>query len=226
MRFYQNFKEAVDEIRRDLAEMGIDVHPQTMQDKFVADNPEYATKELQNYIYTVFKPLESIGDLQISQPWAGIEFNERISGKALNPGTAYLQREEIWKDYLHDGKFSYTYPERMFYQVQKIIDELKEHPDSRQLYLSIWDPCLDIYNLGGGSRVPCSLGYLFQYRRGQLDVTYFMRSCDFVTHLQNDAYLAVMLMGYIANEAGVSPGNFTHFMGSLHVYAKDVKGVF
>lgn len=226
MRFYKNFGEAVNEIRRDLAEMGLDVHPQTMQDKFVGDNPDYATKELPNYIYTVFNPISSLGDLSVSQPWADMEFSERVSGVPINPGFAYKQREGIWEEFLHDGKFSYTYAERLHKQLDVFIEELKKNPDSRQLYVSIWDPSIDPDNLGGISRVPCSLGYLFQYRGGQLNLTYFMRSCDFITHYHNDAYLAVRLMEYVANSAGVKPGDFTHFAGSLHVYAKDVKGVF
>ena len=38
MRIYEDFNTALDEIKRDLAEMGITIHPQTMQDKYVADD--------------------------------------------------------------------------------------------------------------------------------------------------------------------------------------------
>ena len=49
-RIYNKFDEALSEIGRDLAEMGISVHPKTWQDKDVSDNPDFETKELQNYI--------------------------------------------------------------------------------------------------------------------------------------------------------------------------------
>lgn len=221
-----NFKEAINEIRRDLAEMGTEVHPQTMQDKFIGNDSDYQTKELQDYIYKVFDPLESLGDLQPSQPWADNELVERLSGIPVNPGEAYKLRPDVWEEFLHEGKFAYTYAERLAPQLGIFIEELKKHPDSRQLYISIWDKGIDPSNLGGASRVPCSLGYLLQYRGAQLHITYFMRSCDFVTHYHNDVYLAVKLMEYIAQQAGVEPGNFTHYIGSLHVYAKDVQGVF
>ena len=226
MRIFSNFGDALDEIRRDLAEMGIEIHPQTMQDKYVADNPDYITKELQNYIYTVVDPLASMSKLHPSQPWAIEEFKERISRRRENPGFAHNFREEVWEEFLHDGKFAYTYGERIGDQVERIIQEIKVHPDSRQLFLSIWNPEIDNDRMGSDKRVPCSLGYLFQIRGGKLNVTYFMRSCDYATHMQNDMYLAVRLADYIADQTDYEVGNFTHFIGSLHIYQKDIQGVF
>jgi thymidylate synthase len=225
MRIYKDFKEALNEIKRDLAEMGILVHPHTYQDKWVADNPDFDTLELQNYIYVVLNPRPE--DLEPTQPWADKEFDERISGIPHNPGKAWAERAEVWKEFLEaDGKFSYTYSERMWYQLNKLIREAKDNPDSRQLYLSIWNPKLDIFNIGGWRRVPCSLGYLFQIREEQVNMTYLMRSCDFVTHMVNDIYLATKLLHYFASQVGKPVGRFTHYIGSLHIFQKDVKGVF
>lgn len=226
MRIYTDFKIALNEIKRDLAEMGIDVHPQTMQDKFVANDEAFATKELQNYIYTVVDACDSLSQLNPVQPWADYEFLERINGQQQNPGTAWRYRDEVWNEFLHDGKFSYSYGERIGDQISTLANELMIHPDSRQIYLSIWNPELDPYRIGGKQRVPCSLGYLFQVRGGKLHITYFMRSCDFATHMQNDMYLATKLMKYMSDLIDVKPGNFTHFIGSLHIYKKDTEGVF
>jgi thymidylate synthase len=230
MRIYSNFKEALNEIKRDLAEMGIKVTTQTMQDK---SRPEgFETLELQNYIYTVINP--NVKFLSPTQPWADLEFEERISEKAINPGKAYLKRLDIWGEFLEqtlypDGSygpsFSYTYPERMWFQLKRIVDELKKHPDSRQLFLSVWDPCKDIYRLGV-RRVPCTLGYYFQNRQGYVHMTYLQRSADFVTHFQNDIYLAIRLLKWVCNKANCKPGRFTHWIGSLHIYKEDVKDVF
>jgi thymidylate synthase len=225
MRIFRNFEEALGEIKRDLSEMGLEVHPQTMQDKVVEGDTDYFTKELQNYDYTVKDAMQSIDQLSPVQPWADAEFKERVSGLHLKPGTAWLHRPEVWTEFLHDGQFAYTYPDRMADSLGKIIEELKKHPESRQLYLNIWEGT-DLNFLGGGSRVPCSLGYLFQLRYGKLNITYMMRSCDFVTHFQNDVYLATRLMNYVAEQAGVQPGNFSHFIGSFHIYKKDTQGVF
>jgi thymidylate synthase len=42
----------------------------------------------------------------------------------------------------------------------------------------------------------------------------------------NDSYLAAKLLEYVADKAELPTGSLTHTMFSLHIYRKDVKGVF
>lgn len=227
MRIFKDFNEAFGEIKRDLKEMGITVKTKTMQDKAIADDDNFSTLEIQNYAYTVTDP--RFEHLNPNQPWADADWHERMSGALgmpTNPGKAWELRRDVWEEFLHDDRFSYTYSERLaqFDQVKNVIRALKNDRSSRQLYVSMWHPA-DSMKLGQ-SRVPCSLGWLFQHRNGGLDVTYMMRSADFHTHFQNDIFMAMKLQELIAAHAGVATGNFSHFMGSLHVYAKDVQEVF
>lgn len=236
MRIYMNWNEAYEEIKRDLAEMGISVYPKSMQDKVVEGNEEYATKELQNYCYTILnaKHTDITG---VTQPWAEMELTERLTEPTyaadgtptfINPGLAWKSREDVWNEYMHDGKFAYTYNERIWRNNQflKIVDALKHDHDSRQLWLNIWDCNEDVDKLGGISRVPCSLGYGFQYREGKLNIHYVMRSCDFGTHFNNDVFLAISLLEAVAHMCDMEVGNFTHTIFSLHIYQKDIKNVF
>lgn len=240
MRIYINAQEMIEETKRDLAEMGIVVRPATMQDKYVKGNPDYETRELQNYSYCLLdaKSTEIPG---VTQPWADSEFEERVTDpwtrasngdtmkvKFINPGEAWKLRREIWTEYMHDGKLAYTYNELLWNndQLTKIINRLKEDPDSRQLWISLWDPTRDPDFLGGVSRVPCSLGYGLQVRDGKLNLHYVMRSCDFATHFRNDVYLAIKFLEWVAERTGYPVGSFTHTIFSLHVYNKDVEGVF
>lgn len=240
MRIYVNAEEMVEETKRDLAEMGITVRPATMQDKYIKGDPAYETKELQNYSYCLLNARSK--DIPgVIQPWADAEFQERITdpwrraqdgscwdANFINPGKAWELRKEVWTEYLHDGKLAYTYNELIWNndQVTKIINRLKEDPDSRQLWISLWNPNKDPDFLGGLSRVPCSLGYGFQVRDGKLNMHYVMRSCDFVTHFRNDVYLAIKFLEWVAEKTGWPVGDFTHTMFSLHVYNKDIEGVF
>ncbi len=226
MRLYTEFNEAISEITRDLAEMGVRVHPKTYQDKDVENDPGFETQELRNYLYSILIPDSK--KLKPTQPWADLEFNERISPNPINPGEAWKERADIWSDFLQsDGTFAYTYGERInnYKQIELIVKRIKEDPDSRQLYLSIYTP-EDITKMGGVSRVPCSLGYYFQIRENHLDMTYLQRSADFVTHFQNDVYLAVKLLEYMSERTGYPVGSFTHWIGSLHVFFKDIREVF
>ncbi len=165
--------------------------------------------------------------LKPTQPWADEEFDERVSIMSpMNPGEAYKLRPEVWDELMEsDGKFSYTYHDRVQQSIDLIIETLQDNPPSRQLFMSIWDLGIDPERLEQ-QRVPCSLGYYFQYRRDQLDITYLQRSCDFVTHYQNDVYLAVQMLQHICDETDLDSGHFSHWIGSLHVMAKDVADVF
>lgn len=241
MRIYINAEEMIEETKRDLAEMGIVVRPATMQDKYIKGNPDYETRELQNYSYCLLdaKSQEIPG---VIQPWADAEFQERVTDPwsrengvidgpfpdFINPGKAWELRKEVWTEYLHEGRMAYTYNELLWNndQVTKIINRLRGDPDSRQLWISLWNPNKDPDFLGGVSRVPCSLGYGLQVRDGKLNLHYVMRSCDFATHFRNDVYLAIRFLEWVAEKTGYPVGSFTHTIFSLHVYNKDVEGVF
>ncbi len=228
MRIYESFAEAIPEIKRDVVEMGIKCHPHSYQDKNIADNPDFETLELSNYIYTVVNP--SGRDLSPSQPWANEELGERIQGiwgHPMNPGSAWKSRKNVWSEFLVDGIFAYTYGERFSenHQVQRIIKRINKDPDSRQFFISVWNVA-DVQKLGGISRVPCTLGYQIQIRKEALNMTYLMRSCDLATHFVNDVYLAWGLQAYLSGITGWNVGTFTHWIGSLHLFKKDSEGIF
>lgn len=230
MRLYSNFKQAKNEIARDLNELGVTVFAGYQGMDHAALNREaFTTKELQGYDYRVVRP--RFEDLNPTQPWADAEWEERLSGirgAPVNPGEAWKLRPEVWKPLLEDGEdpqFSYTYSERLAESAAAAIFELYERPTSRQAYVPIWDARLDSPNVGK-RRVPCSLGYHFMVRQGALHVTYTMRSSDFATHFDNDLYLALKLQRYVADRIVQPVGSFTHVVHSLHTYAKNVAGVF
>ena len=231
MRIFANCVEAYNEVRRDLHELGTLVHPQTMQDRDVKDNPDYRTLELSPYGFTIENGSDIKGlldSLDKSSTWMEAEFTERI-GNAPNPGTAWELRADTWRPFLHDGAFAYTYAQRMNYgeALLKVFHELADHPDTRQAVLPIFSGPLDLPNLGGTARVPCSLHYQFLRRNGALQMIYVMRSSDFLTHFPYDIALAIRLQWYLAGLLLLPVGHFTFFTGSLHLYARDADpGVF
>lgn len=232
MRIFNDAYEMIREVERDLWEMGINVHTSTMQDKFIGDDPDYATKEIQAYAYTLTKlDLPSLrkmveymkGNLE----WAEAEAVDRVAVEYINPGTTH-KLLPVWAEFLRDGQFAYTYNERFREQLPQLIRELRLRPNTRQAILTIYDRHQDLGNWGGKDRVPCSLCYQFYIRGGRLNLIYTMRSCDFLTHFCHDVYLAARLLEYVAHQVGVPSGSLVHFIGSLHAYHKDMKdrGIF
>jgi len=226
MRIYATPYELMSEIMREVWEMGEIVHPASMQNKDVRDNDDYITKEILNYSYCL-KSLTPENDEPLfifsnAKDWAARELLERVSGRPLNPGHAWELRKEVWTEFLNkEGKFDYTYPERIHIYLEPIINELKRNPDSRQCVLSIWDRQKDIRFLGGKRRIPCSVYYQFLLRNGKLHIIYNQRSADVVTHFGNDVWLAWMLKESVAFTIGVPGGDLFHNIASLHSYKKD-----
>jgi len=252
-RIFATAGSAVNEIARDLYEMGVTRVTETMQDKIIIGDTDFHTRELFNYSFCVV----DIGSIDKVFPtfgqdisWAIEEFIERKSEEYINPGFAWKQRPEMWKQFLerNKGRFSYTYNERYRTQLPLLVTRAVEDPFSRQLILSMWDPTIDPKKLGR-DRVPCSIMYHFIARRTidnkiAFDMIYHMRSCDFVNHFINDLFLAGKLLtefvwqvtvlastNYVANNYFnasanealklLEVGDLYMNISSLHYYRKD-----
>jgi thymidylate synthase len=186
--------------------------------------------ELQEMVYGVDQETmsqESQGPWQPDKPelnlnWAEDQFQERVSGKPLNPPPS-----EAWwpwninksnEQHKDQGKFDHTYPERYWPQkagaerhafglgynvgirfrygdLQDVVNLLAKSPYTRQAVLPVWFP--EDTGAVNGQRVPCSLGYHFILREGKLHCTYWIRSCDFVRHFKNDFYMTARLLQWV-----------------------------
>lgn len=108
---------------------------------------------------------------------------------------------------------------------------LAKDPHTRQAYLPIFFP--EDTGAVHGDRIPCTLGYHFLVRGNKLHLAYFIRSCDFVRHFRDDVYLAVRLQRFVVDYvrlnredlADLTPGDFTMWVGSLHCFVNDHRGL-
>jgi len=142
----------------------------------------------------------------------------------LNPGIAWFENHDFWCKFIRNGVFSYSYAERMQEQLPYIIRELKSKPNTRQAVMTMYDKHNDMLHWGGKDRVPCSLTYQFLLREDKLVLIYNQRSCDFIKFFPSDVWLTVQLLKHVAYKIGKEPGQFIHFLGSLHAFAGDLKG--
>lgn len=232
----------------------------------VADKPMGITRELQNAIIQVPIPEsreDAIIEVEPNLPWAEEHFMERVSGVPHNPPPSHINwpfAQSSNGEHIKAEKFSHTYPERMWPKYAGLNDEqarsalpirgirfdygdlmdvvnlLHRSPSTRQAYLPIWFP--EDTGAVHGERVPCSLGYHFLVREGKIHVTYFIRSCDFLRHFQDDVYLAMRLGQWVRDEvariwakedfpsdekrAEWDMGTLTMHMISLHIFGGDV----
>lgn len=226
MRYFENIQMAHSEITRDLAEMGIRYVSATVQDKVSGED----TVELMNYGFTITKPdLAQAQDYAFAQgvrrSWLLQEIQDRLFTND-NPGIAWTENQEFWAPFLRDGRFSYTYGERMSSQIDHVVHELQTRPNTRQAIITVYDQHQDLYNWGGRDRIPCSMHYQFMNRRGSLHLLYVMRSCDLVKFFLADHVMAVALLKHIAEQVELEIGSITQVFGSLHAFRSDLGGVF
>lgn len=158
-------------------------------------------------------------DNGLSTTFAEFDIQDRLSKEPVNPGKA-IQFDEtgVLSKYIRaDGTLRYTYSERVYNQIPKIVKLLKEKPSTRQAFISIWDPCLDIEVLEI-ERVPCSIGFQFLIRDGKMDLIYYMRSLEVSKCLGNDIYTSTRFLEEMAKMVCVDVGTVTFSVGSLHVF--------
>lgn len=221
MRIFDNTTEAYPEILRDIVKFGRTAFSKTVQNLKDVSPEEYSMKELQLYSFCILDDSDrrnTCKDLE----WLMLEFRERVfESNNPNPGEAYIVRKEYWNKFLTDGKFCYTYGERMKPSLHKAIMLLMGNPETRQAIISVWDREIDTQNTGGIKRVPCTMYYNVQIREGKVDIIYHMRSSDFFEHFRNDLTLAGELKHFVSKSIGVPPGKTFMSVDSLHAYKKD-----
>lgn len=232
MRIYSSSYELMSEMGRELNSYGQTVKPKTYQNKNIEGNEDFVTKEIicQQYCLTSLQDPTWLFFYSRSREWADAEFQERIdTSDIINPGKAWELRKDLWEQFLVNGKFDYTYNERIIHVIKPLIRLLKDDNYTRKAVLPIFNGDMDGLDTDwydGSRRIPCSMYYDFLIRqngKGEkvLHICYHQRSSDFVTHFGNDVYLAWRLMEYVAKEVGVKPGYLYHTIDSLHTYQKD-----
>ena len=229
MRIFEDFIAADKEIKREVSHNGVVYSSETYQDKDVRGDDDFLTKELMGYTFMVRNPdIEAYTAYKgLNKEWIEADFAERIGGGLDNPGEAWKLRREMWEPFLEkDGKFSYSYPERIGEQPRAVIELLKKNPTSRHGFITIYDPSIDNARRDGTRRVPCSMWYYALIREGELTLIYNIRSNDYNGHFPYDLVLARMMQEHLAAGVGVPVGYFIYQGGSLHCFKKDDSEIF
>jgi len=102
-------------------------------------------------------------------------------------------------------------------QLDVIVNELKNNPNSRRCVLQMWDGAQD---LGKDCKdVPCNTAIYFKVRDGKLNMTVSNRSNDVIwgTFGANVVHMSI-LQEYIASAIGIEVGKYYQVSDSFHVY--------
>ena len=108
---------------------------------------------------------------------------------------------------------------RVIDQIQWLLREIREKPNSRRMVVSAWNPA----DIDAMALPPCHCLFQFQVMDGRLNCQLYQRSADvFLGVPFNIASYSLLLM-MVAQVTGYAPGTFVHTLGDAHLYANHLE---
>lgn len=121
-----------------------------------------------------------------------------------------------------DGVLRGAYGPRAYASLRRVARLLLEDPDTRQAVIPLWRPD----ELTRPTRdVPCTTSLQFLRRDDELHLRVTMRSNDAWLGLPYDLMMFSLLQRTVAAGLGLTPGTYTHSVGSMHVYEDDQRAL-
>ncbi|KXI15844.1 thymidylate synthase [Gardnerella vaginalis] len=112
-------------------------------------------------------------------------------------------------------------PNRTIDQIANVLDLMKNHPDSRRMIVSAWNPA-EVENM---ALPPCHSLFQFYVADGKLSCQLYQRSCDMFLGVPFNIASYSLLTMMMAQQAGLKPGEFVWTGGDCHIYDNHVEQV-
>ena len=138
----------------------------------------------------------------------------------------------IWDEWADEnGDLGYVYGKqwrsweatdgRVIDQISQVVDLIKNHPDSRRILVTAWNPA----EIDKMALPPCHCLFQFYVADGKLSCQLYKRSADtFLGVPFNIASYALLTM-MLAQVCGLEPGEFIHTTGDTHIYLNHLEQV-
>lgn len=112
-------------------------------------------------------------------------------------------------------------PNRTIDQIANVLDLMRNHPDSRRMIVSAWNPA-EVENM---ALPPCHSLFQFYVADGKLSCQLYQRSCDMFLGVPFNIASYSLLTMMMAQQAGLKPGEFVWTGGDCHIYDNHVEQV-
>jgi len=124
-------------------------------------------------------------------------------------GPIYGAQWRTWKDY-SGGTID---------QISKVIQEIKQNPDSRRLVISAWN----VAELDQMAMPPCHTLFQFYVQDRRLSCQLYQRSADAFLGVPFNLASYALLTMLVAKTCNLRLGDFVHTFGDVHLYVNHVK---
>ncbi len=99
-------------------------------------------------------------------------------------------------------------------QIAKLVEDIKNNPDSRRHVVSAWNP-VDIPHM---ALAPCHCLFQVYVEDGELSLKLYQRSADLFLGVPFNIASYALLTMMLAQATGNRPGRFIHSFGDAHIY--------
>lgn len=168
--------------------------------KYLVDND---VKIWNEWPFDAFKKSSDYNGESMEEFVEKIKIDIDFANKYGNLGPVYGKQ---WRDFLGVD------------QIEKVVDQIKNNPDSRRHIVSAWNPT-EVDNM---LLPPCHSLFQFYVIDGKLSTQLYQRSADvFLGVPFNIASYSILNM-LIAHHLGLENGEFVHTTGDTHIYSNHV----
>jgi thymidylate synthase len=149
-----------------------------------------------------------------------------------NTNIKYLQDNGVkiwdeWADekgnlgpvYGHQWRSWPTQDGRTVDQITQVIDEIRQHPDSRRLIVSAWN----VGELEKMALPPCHCFFQFYVADNKLSCQLYQRSADIFLGVPFNIASYALLTMMVAQVTGLQLGDFVHTLGDAHLYSNHLE---
>lgn len=112
-------------------------------------------------------------------------------------------------------------PHRTIDQIANVLDLIRNHPDSRRMVVSAWNPA-EVENM---ALPPCHALFQFYVSEGRLSCQLYQRSCDMFLGVPFNIASYSLLTMMMAQQTGLEPGEFVWTGGDCHIYDNHVEQI-
>ena len=183
----------------------------------------YRTWEIEDAVFKLNDPTDALPIGVGRRPKLAIGAAEALllcSG--LASPSLLTEVSPTFRRFLDGGDLHGGYGRRIGMQLPRVVERLRQDPDSRQAIVSIWDP---LYDMQDSRDVPCTLNFNFRIRNGRLNMSTAMRSNDVWLGAAYDVFMFTQLQCTIAHALGIDVGTYTHHAYSFHIYERNLEAV-
>ena len=124
-------------------------------------------------------------------------------------GPVYGHQWRSWPDY--DGG--------TIDQIQYVLDQIKNNPDSRRMIVSAWN----VAEVNKMALPPCHTIFQFYVADGRLSLQLYQRSADTFLGVPFNIASYALLLQMMAQVTGLKAGDFIHTTGDTHLYLNHIE---